>query len=122
MVRAAARDERADHGLADADRPRLLLDEQVGDHAEVRTRPERLHEHRAVADHDVVDGADDDEGVVARDERAVRIVEGLGPRVAGEPEVAAAHRRELGPGQAGELDDTRDVGRRRLAARLHHVR
>ncbi len=70
-----------------------LLDEQVGHHAEARTGAQLLDHDRAEAEHDVVDGADDEQRVVAREQRVVGVGEGLGPRLALEPQRAAAHRR-----------------------------
>ena len=86
---AAVLDQRVDHRLPDADLARRFLDEQIGDHAEARTGAQRLDHDGAEADDDVVDGADRQQRVVAREQRAVGVVERFGPRLAFEPERAA---------------------------------
>ena len=63
----------------------------------------------AEAEHDVVDGADDEQRVVACEQRAVRVGERFGPRFALEPDRAALHHRQLRAHHVRKLDDPRDV-------------
>ena len=65
-------DEIVDDRLADADLACRLLDEEVGHHAQAIAGPQPFDEGGAEAEHVVVDRADDDQRVVARDQRAVR--------------------------------------------------
>jgi hypothetical protein len=101
--------QNATSSFADAHFARALLDEQVGDHAEPGTRSQRLEHRGTETERHVVDGADHEPRVVAVDERSVRGIERLRPRVALQPDVAALHDGQLGAHGDGELDDARDV-------------
>ena len=91
------------------DLARLFLHEQVGDHAQAVAGAERLDDRGAEAEHDVVDGADDEQRVVAFEQGAVRVVERFGPRFALQPDRAALHHRQLRAHHVRKLDDPRDV-------------
>ena len=99
--------------------PRVRLDEQVGDDAEPVTGPQRLDGHHAEPEDDVVEAADGEQGVGLVEQRAVRGVERLRPRLALVPELSAAHRAELTTQRSRQFDDVRKVGRGRGPGALH---
>src|SRR5437773_1851719 len=102
-------DEVVDDALPHPDLARSLVDEEIGDDAEIRAGSQSFDHHRAEPEHDVVDGAHYDTRVVSREQRAVRVLEWFGPRFAFHPEVATTESRELGAHGDRELDDGRDV-------------
>jgi len=103
------RDELGDDLLPHAHFARLLLDEEIGHDTEPRAGAQRFDAHGTEAEHDLVDRADDDAGVVVGKEVAVCLVEWFGPRVTLEPRGTAFHRRQLGAHQTSKLDNARDV-------------
>ena len=71
----------------------------------------------AEPDDDVVVRADEHGGVVAVEQRAEGAVERLGPRFPRRPERAAPLLLQLDPHRVRQLDEAREVGRRRRARR-----